>query len=256
MNGNENAVRRGGAGGVKDDQHTAPSHNGNESSTAVWFKLHPARWAGLAMRESDNAKLGERVRRIILALCEQKPGMDDFADDVMKSTAEAMRAASEHGQKAARARWMKDKDGCPSNARASSPAPTGYPSNAKREDSEDETRGDLSTDPKPSEPEPPRVVKPGLEIGNIGRGDTYDRIEYLRTDDELVNFTADYCGDANRTWAIFGYKAVIAKIGKEAFRSELAAFVGACDAGEDCRNRGAAFMARLKDAVEAKGERG
>lgn len=86
-----------------------------EPSAAVWFKLYPAKWAGLAMREPDNSKLGERVRRIVLALCEQEPGADAFADEVMQTTADAMQRYSEAGRKAARARWA-DKTPCDRNA--------------------------------------------------------------------------------------------------------------------------------------------
>lgn len=119
-----------------------------ESSAAVWFKLYPAKWAGLAMREPDNSKLGERVRRIVLALCEQEPGADAFADEVMQSTAEAMKAAREKAQKAALARWEKErrereKKGCPSNAQASDGGSDSCPSNAKRRDLEEQRRGDL-----------------------------------------------------------------------------------------------------------------
>lgn len=104
---------RPGEGGARNDQRKEPAHAGGEPSTAVWFKLYPARWAALAMREPDNAKLGERARRIILALCEQKQSADPFADEVMASTAAAMQAASEHARKAAIASWEKRRKGKP-----------------------------------------------------------------------------------------------------------------------------------------------
>ncbi|GEM_PF-4885405 len=87
---------------------------GNQAPV-VWYKLYPAQWAGLAMREPDNAKLGERVRRIVLALCERQRGSDAFADAVIQTTAEAMQRYSEAGRKAARARWA-DKTPCDRNA--------------------------------------------------------------------------------------------------------------------------------------------
>lgn len=133
---------------TKRPDKSDPNTPAAESSAAVWFKLYPAKWAGLAMREPDNSKLGERVRRIVLALCEQEPGADAFADEVMQSTAEAMKAAREKAQKAAFARWEKErrerkKKGCPSNAQASDGGSDSCPSNAKRRDLEEERRGDL-----------------------------------------------------------------------------------------------------------------
>ena len=75
---------------------------------AVFFKLYPARWAGLAMRESNDEKLGARMRKIIVALCEQSIGADAFADEVIQTTRDSMRQKSELGRRAAAARWKKD----------------------------------------------------------------------------------------------------------------------------------------------------
>ena len=125
------------------------NHNSEEGrgvkTEAVWFKLFPAKWAGMTMREPDNGKLGERVRRIILALCEQEPGVDAFADAVMQTTIESMLAATDHARKAAEARWGKTKGKCPSNARASDGEGGLCSSNATRRDLGDvEDLGDVS----------------------------------------------------------------------------------------------------------------
>ena len=259
---NERAARRGSTGG-EGDQHRRQSHAGGEPSTAVWFKLFPAKWAGLAMREPDNAKLGERVRQIILALCEQKPGADSFADEVMESTAAAMQAASEHARKAAIASWEKRRKGklpeqCPSNARVSDGDGETCPSNAKRRDLEDEKRGDLSTEPKKgTAPESVSVresVYKSLGIGN-SRGDLKEIIAGLSHDD-LPPWAANYCQEADPNQAIRAHKKAIRTIGPEAFRRELDSFVAEVEAGEEPDSRGRAFMARIRALVKAKDERG
>ena len=122
-----------------DDRMKVPIHRDGPDAV-VWFKLFPARWAAMAMREPDNAKLGERVRKIILALCEQEQGMDDFADAVTMTTLESMRAASEHAKKAADVRWKKQGGGCSSNPQASTSDGSGCSGNARRGYLEDERR--------------------------------------------------------------------------------------------------------------------
>ena len=248
----EAAKPGGGDGGERDSQHGEENHTGAEPSTAVWFKLYPARWAGLAMREPDNAKLGDRVRNIIIALCEQKPGADSFADEVMHTTAEAMKAASEHARKAAAARWNKSKSGYPSNARASDGEVVRCPSNAKRRDLEDEKRRGLSTEPKKGTA--PESVYKSLGIGN-SRGDLKEIIAGLSHDD-LPQWAAEYCQEADLVQAVFAYKKAIRTIGPEAFRRELDSFVAEVEAGEEPDSRGRAFMARIQALVKAKGERG
>jgi len=209
------------------------------------------------MREPDNAKLGERVRQIILALCEQKPGADSFADEVMESTAAAMQAASEHARKAAIASWEKRRKGklpeqCPSKARASDGDGETCPSNAKRRDLEDEKRRGLSTEPKKGTA--PESVYKSLGIGN-SRGDLKEIIAGLSHDD-LPQWAAEYCQEADLVQAVFAYKKAIRTIGPEAFRRELDSFVAEVEAGEEPDSRGRAFMARIQALVKAKGERG
>lgn len=232
---------------------------------AVWFKYFPARWAGLAMREPDNAKLGSRLRGIILALCEQEHGADAFADAVMESTAEAMRAASEHGRKGAAAMWekRKGKDGCPSNARASDGHGDGCPSNAKRgdsEDLEDETRGDLLTEKTrgdsptdlPSGHEQPRgasghtrkkksSVKKSIESGDD------DSLENLATlpNELLPDYAVRYCREEDPGRALRVYQEIMARIRPDSFRVELQAFTDEIKAGNEPDSRAAALVARL-----------
>ncbi len=246
-----------GAGPGAADRKEGAIPQGAETSRAVWFKYYPARWAALAMREPDNTKLGEKMRRIILALCEQERGADAFADVVMQSTAEAMQAASDHARKAAKARWSKPNKECPSNARASDRGGESCPSNAKRRDLEDEKRGDISTEPKKgTAPESASVresVNKSLGIGN-SRGDLKGTIACL-SHDELPQWAADYCQEADPNYAIRTHKKMIRTIGPEAFRSELDSFVGDVEAGEEPQIRGRAFTARLNALVNAKGEK-
>jgi len=233
-----------------------------ESSAAVWFKLYPAKWAGLAMREPDNSKLGERVRRIVLALCEQEPGADAFADEVMQSTAEAMKAAREKAQKAAFARWEKErrereKKGCPSNAQASDGGNDSCSSNAKREDSGDgDLRdGDLEELPRPRPKRPPESVSVSVcdSLGTPNNGRHISGLIEELPQNQLAQWAATYCDEADPVRATFAFKKAIGRIGPEAFREELAAFVQEIEAGgEEPDNRGAAFMSRLKAIAEAK----
>lgn len=80
-------------------------------------------------------------------------------------------------------------------------------------------------------------------------GDKYEQIQSIPQAD-LADWAVSYCGDALEWTRV--YKEYIQKIGPEAFRSILAQFVGEIDAGEGCRNRGSALVAKLKDAVAAK----
>jgi hypothetical protein len=234
-----------------------------ESSAAVWFKLYPAKWAAMAMREPDNSKLGERVRRIVLALCEQEPGADAFADEVMQSTAEAMKAAREKAQKAAFARWEKErrereKKGCPSNAQASDGGSDSCSSNAKRKDLRDgELRdGELEELPRPRPKGPPESVSVRESVCmSLGIQDSpelrQETIENLAPD-ELPVGASNFCQESDPVQAAFAYRKQLHRIGAETFREELSAFVAELDAGgEEPDSRGAAFMSRLKD-IEAK----
>lgn len=119
------------------------------------------------------------------------------------------------------------------------------------------TEPDLSTEPKPKpkESEQSRVGNLGLSIGKIiggGGGDKYERIQSLVTDDQLVNFAADFCEEQDPNSAIRRYKAAISRIGKEAFRSELSSFVGAIEGGDKCDSRARMFNSRLTKLEEAK----
>lgn len=83
---------------------------------------------------------------------------------------------------------------------------------------------------------------------------SYEYIAALRHD-ELADYAAEYCHESKEPRTIAAFKKVMNIIGPEAFRSELATFVGECTAGEEPRSRGAAFMARLKSTEEARGPR-
>ena len=115
----------------------------------------------------------------------------------------------------------------------------------------------MSTEPR-KEQEQPRIGNLGFSIGKIiggGNGqDRYERIANLRQD-ELADYAADFCGEAKQPRTVAAFKRFLNIIGPEAFRSKLVAFVGEVAAGEEPRNRGAAFMARLKTAVEARKQR-
>lgn len=244
--------------------------------SAVWFKYFPARWAALAMREQDDARLGTRLRGIILALCEQEQGADPFADAVMQSTAEAMRAASEHARKAAIASWEKrrGKGVCPSNARASDGEGNGCPSNAKRRDSgdsedvEDETRGDSLTEKTrgdlptdlptdlPSGHEQPREEsgrarkkKPSIKKSTKSEGG--DNNENLATlpNESLPSYAVRFCHEENPESALRVYQEIMARIRPDSFREELQAFTDEIEAGKEPDSRAEALVARLMKKI-------
>ena len=211
----------------------------------------------MAMREPDNAKLGERVRRIILALCEQEPGADTFADAVMQSTAESMRAASEHARKAAVASWVKrkGKDGCPSNARASDGGSDSCPSNAiylqdlgdsDLEDSGEKTRRDEGKK-QPRESSRVSSVLESLKSGT-DRGILEDEIAGL-SHNELAQLAVRFCQEGNPAQAFHTYAKAIRAIGPESFREELLGFADEVKAGADIDSRGASFNAKIQYLV-------
>jgi len=79
--------------------------------------------------------------------------------------------------------------------------------------------------------------------------DKFGRI-YSIPQDKLAQWAVKYCGD--ELSYVRTYKGFISKIGPEAFRSILVQFVAEVEAGEGCRNRGSAFMKRVKAAVAEK----
>jgi hypothetical protein len=58
-----------------------------------------------------------------------------------------------------------------------------------------------------------------------------------------------YCREGDPPFAAHGYKIKIGELGADTFREEAATFIGAVEAGEEPRNRGKAFMARLNAAT-------
>lgn len=91
--------------------------------------------------------------------------------------------------------------------------------------------------------------KPVPEEAGLGTGDKYEKIRSIPQAD-LAQWAVNFCGD-KLDW-VRVYKSYISVIGPEAFRSILEQFVGEVYSGEDCRNRGAALVARVKRAVDDK----
>ena len=247
-----------GVGGAGQDQHGKQSHAGGDASTAVWFKLYPGKLLALSHHEPDDMKFAKRHREIALALAMQEEGMDSFADELMQSTAESMRAASEHARKAAEARWEKERQereraGCPSNARASDGKGDSCPSNAiylqDLEDSEDlrdsgeKTRRDEGKK-QPRESSRVSSVLESLETGNALEYQE-DEIAGLSSD-ELAKLAVRYCQEGDPAQAFRAYKKAIREIGPESFREELQAFASEVKAGADIDSRGATFNAKIQ----------
>jgi len=99
-------------------------------------------------------------------------------------------------------------------------------------------------------PEPNACACAGFEDSvRVKNLDKFGRIHSI-PQQELAQWAVKYCGD--ELSYVRTYKGFISKIGPEKFRSILAQFVAEVEAGEDCRNRGAAFMKRVKAAVAEK----
>lgn len=94
-----------------------------------------------------------------------------------------------------------------------------------------------------------RDLKPVPEEAGLGTGDKYEKIRSIPQAD-LAQWAVNFCGD-KLDW-VRVYKSYISVIGPEAFRSILEQFVGEVYSGEDCRNRGAALVVRVKRAVDDK----
>ena len=92
-------------------------------------------------------------------------------------------------------------------------------------------------------------IKTVPEEAGLGTGDKYEKIRSIPQAD-LAQWAVNFCGD-KLDW-VRVYKSYISVIGPEAFRSILEQFVGEVYSGEDCRNRGAALVARVKRAVDDK----
>ena len=89
----------------------------------------------------------------------------------------------------------------------------------------------------------------------VGKGqDRYERIASI-PQDELAKAVVAFCNEEDPNRAMAVYKRIIRVIGPEAFRSEFAAFVGECGAGEEPDRRGAAFTARVKRLFDEKKDR-
>lgn len=75
--------------------------------------------------------------------------------------------------------------------------------------------------------------------------ESYDQIFDGRNDP--VEMALELCQESRPRMAAAGYVKQLHRIGEDAFRTVLAAFWGEIEAGEEPRNRGAAFNARLKE---------
>lgn len=100
----------------------------------------------------------------------------------------------------------------------------------------------------------PQQNKPNVPSGHssvrnaVGRSpvgvDSYDDI--WNPESNPVDLALHVCDEGNPRMAAAGFIREIRRIGDTAFRSELAVFWSELNAGENPRNRGAAFSARLK----------
>lgn len=100
-----------------------------------------------------------------------------------------------------------------------------------------------------------RIGEDRIGFKSVQTGVGSDKYEAIQSIPQagLAQWAAEYCGD-DQSWVRF-YKSAIYKIGPEAFRSILSQFVGEIGAGEGCRNRGSALVAKLKDAVAEKSKK-
>ncbi len=78
--------------------------------------------------------------------------------------------------------------------------------------------------------------------------ESYDQIFDGRNDP--VEMALELCQESRPRMAAAGYVKQLHRIGEDAFRTVLAAFWGEIEAGEEPRNRGAAFTARLKEQAD------
>lgn len=212
----------------------------------VWYVLEsgPYNQALVGLSRDEIAEWAVSLGR---ALAKQVRGINAFADDLMDERDRYLEERRETGKMGGR----PPKKGHP-RVTLGSPGGDGGAVPYRTE-----TEPDLKPEPKPKKPEQPRVGNNGLGIGKIIGGensqDRYERIASLRHD-ELADYAADFCGEPGQPRTVAAFKRLIGIIGPEAFRSELDVFAEEVAAGEEPRNRGAAFMARLKKAVEAKVE--
>lgn len=215
-----------------------PSTPNHGREKGIWYVLEagPYNQALVGLSREEIAAWAISLGK---ALALQKRGINAFADELMDERDRYLAERRKTGRMGCRA----PKKGHPG---VTSGSPQG---DGEALPNRTETGPNQSTEPRSP---PSRSAIPNGNNFGFGKVDKYTKFDALVTDDLLVNFATEFCRDADRTRAIFGYKAVISKIGKEAFKSELIAFFGEVEAGEEPRNRGAAFMARLKRLVAAK----
>lgn len=210
----------------------------------VWYVLEsgPYNQALVGLSREEIAEWAVSLGR---ALAKQLRGINAFADDLMDERDRYLEERRETGK-------MGGRPPSKGHPRVTLGSPKG---DGGAVPYRTETEPDLKPEPKPKEAEQPRVGKIGGSIGKLletaNSQDRYERIANLRQD-ELADYAANFCGEAKQPRTVAAFKRVLNLIGPEAFRSELTTFAGEVAAGEEPRNRGAAFMARLKTAVETK----
>jgi len=180
------------------------------------------------------------------ALAKQLRGINPFADDLMDERDRYLKERRETGK-------LGGRPPSKGHPKVTLGSPVGHGGAVPNRT---ETEPDLETEPRPKEQERSWVKNNGIQIGKvISGGDKYEDITNL-SHEALPKYAATFCNEEDPNRAIRYYKKVVIPIiGPEAFRTELQFFVGEISAGEEPRNRGAAFMARLKTAVDIKNQR-
>jgi len=221
----------------------------------VWYVLEagPYNQALVGLSRDEIADWAISLGR---ALARQERGINTFADDLMDERERYLETRRETGKMGGR----PPKKGHPGVTLGSPHGNGGAVPNRTEtvpnptEPHRTETEPDIKPEPKPKEPEPPRDGRVGVHIGEVlgaGNGDKYETIANL-THDELPDYAARFCQEADPNRAISAYKRMIGLVGPEAFRREMSSFAGEVTSGEEPESRGAAFMARLKRLVSGK----
>ena len=98
------------------------------------------------------------------------------------------------------------------------------------------------------------ICKGNRKEGNARGGfdDIQARIRSAKSEKEFSAVTAEITGEKPDSQGGCFFKKVARAIGVEAYRMELDKFAAELKNGEEPRNRGAAFTARLKKAMEAR----
>lgn len=209
-----------------------------------WFRFNPSK-ALAAIHGMTDAEAGKWIKRLLCDLINEDGGDNHFAKSMLDERLAFIAERSRAGMEGAKRRWL------------SHGSPMANDGRAMRSHSHNDTIRN-ETDLKPEIPPYPPFSDSDSESGKIsGRetlGNLYEEIECLPAE-KLAGWAVKFCNEARPVPAEFAHKRIIRLIGPSAFRSILTAFAGEVRAGEEPRNRGAAFMARLKQAVAEKAKR-